>query len=101
MINSIQSAAPALQAATPAATTTEASTQSSNNYHEREERLESTTRKMVQDVGVPEERAETTRKRGAGEVDHGTFGVNFAEHTSERQTSLNDRKQRMLQNARK
>ncbi|XP_028410123.1 E3 ubiquitin-protein ligase AMFR-like [Dendronephthya gigantea] len=56
---------------------------------------------VSEDIVVLEEReAEDTSSRSRAS-ERGTFGVDFAEQTGQRQTSLTDRKQQMLQNARR
>lgn len=98
-INPVQEAT-SIQETIPTTTTTEDATPTSN-YHEREERLELTNQEVLQDRTL-EERAETTAsKSGESGGTHGTFGTGFAEHTNARETSLSERKQHMLQNARK
>lgn len=64
---------------------------------EREER-----QPTVSDA-LREEREETgvSANWGTRPNERGSFGVDFSEHTDQRQSSLSDRKKQMLQNARK
>lgn len=55
---------------------------------------------ISEDIVLEEREAEDTSAR-TGTSERGTFGVDFAEQTGQRQTSLTDRKQQMLQNARR
>ncbi|CAB4025791.1 E3 ubiquitin- ligase AMFR [Paramuricea clavata] len=62
--------------------------------HEREERQPTVEERDVEETGTSAVQRTRANERG-------TFGVDFAEQTDQRQSSLIDRKKQMLQNARK
>ena len=72
----------------------EQETESSNQEREEREPIvsEDTQEKKPEETG-------TSSVQNINE--RGTFGVDFAEQTDQRQLSLSDRKKQMLQNARK
>ena len=64
---------------------------------EREERQST----VPEDPREEKEATESVAIQKTRTSERGTFGVDFAEQTDQRQTSLSDRKKQMLQNARK
>lgn len=67
--------------------------------HEREERQPTVSEDTREERDVEETGTSAVQRTRANE--RGTFGVDFAKQTDQRQSSLIDRKKQMLQNARK
>ena len=67
--------------------------------HEREERQPIVSEDMREQRDSEETRTNAVQRTRT--IERGTFGVDFAEQTDQRQVSLSDRKNQMLQNARK